>query len=932
MKRFTSILTAAVLLAAIGAAPASAAFGLKDLDVSFTGPDGSLVTQAGTHPFAMTTTLGVNTTTSPETGKEIPDEETRDLRVDIPEGLVGDPMAVPRCSSADFLDIDPELILPACPNASAVGVIELKIGFGAPGYLDSPVYNLIPPPGVAAKIGFVAISGLPVTVDLGVNPEPPHNIVASVTNIPQAAFFYGSELTIWGNPVSKAHDSLRGNCLETLGSTPGYFISKGDCPVSIPERPFLTMPRSCSGPLVTGFKAESWQNPGKSFEEKATTQGMSGCAGLGFAPKIAAQPTTTAAESSSGLDFNLDVNDEGLTSPTGIAQTDIKKAVVTLPKGVTANPSVAGGLATCSPAAYAAESASSEAGAGCPEASKIGAVEVETPLLEGKLLKGSLFLASQNDNPFNTLLAIYMVIKDPELGISVKLPGKVTPDPQSGQLVTTFEDIPQFPFAHFRFHFREGARAPLVTPPACGDYETKAVFTPWSGNAPLTTTASFHIGSGAGGGPCPAGGVPPFKPGFSAGSIDNNAGSYSPFYMRLTRADGEQDMTRFDTILPPGVVGKIAGLTKCPEAAIAAAKTKAGRSELAAPSCPASSEVGHILAGAGVGPALTYVEGKLYLAGPFGGDPLSVVAITPAVAGPFDVGTVVVREALTLNPATAEVEVDGGASDPIPHILAGIPLKLRDLRVYADRPKFTLNPTSCEPSSTRATLFGGFADPFSAADDAPVALASRYQAANCANLGFKPRLALRLKGGTRRGAYPAFSATLNARPGDANIGKAVVTLPHSAFLEQGHIRTVCTRVQYAAKACPAGSIYGKARAITPLLDEPLEGPVYLRSSSHPLPDLVAALHGIVDVDLVGRVDSVNARIRGSFESPPDAPVTKFVLEMQGGKKGLIVNSRNLCAAKSRAIAELSGQNGKLDHTKPEVVAAGCSKKVKKSGQ
>jgi hypothetical protein len=329
------------------------------------------------------------------------------------------------------------------------------------------------------------------------------------------------------------------------------------------------------------------------------------------------------------------------------------------------------------------------------------------------------------------------------------------------------------------------------------------------------------------------------------------------------------------------------------------------------------------------------VGGSLYLAGPINGDPLSVVSITPALAGPFDAGTVVVRVALKLNPKTAEVEADGSKSDPIPHILKGIPLNVRDLRVYADRPNFTLNATSCKASKAKATLFGSFIEALNPADDVPVGLATRYQAANCAALGFKPKLSIKLKGGTKRGGHPALTAVLKPRPGDANLSEAVVTLPHSAFLDQAHIRTICTRVQFAAAGgngagCPKGSIYGQVKAFSPLLDEPLVGPAYLRSSNHNLPDLVYALHGIVDFEASARIDSIHGGIRASFEAIPDAPISKAVIEMQGGKKGLIINSRNLCAAKNRANLELSGQNGKAYDFKP-VVGAKCGARKHKRG-
>jgi hypothetical protein len=920
--------------------PAGAAFGLKNLDQTFTNFDGSPAMQAGSHPPLTTVRLDVNTEPGPES-VEIPSGALKNLTIEMPPGLVGDPSAVPTCSSATFYE-SVNVTGKPCPNDTVVGFTELEIGGGAepPQPILSPVYNLEPILGEPLRLGLIALV-VPIAIDFKLKQSAPYNAIGSITNASQVEKFYGSKTVIWGNPADPAHDDQRGTCLK---------VEEGLCPVNIPERPFLLMPRSCQGPLTTGFEATSWQDPDAAVRYEIESHdssvppnplGVTGCSKLGFAASIEAKPTTDRAESPSGLDFNLDIEDQGITSAQGHAQSDIKKAVVTLPRGVTVNPSVAEGLVACTPADLDDEDLEAEPGEGCPEASKVGTVEVETPLLEGKLLKGLIYVAEQDDpatpepgaeNPFDSLIAIYMVIKNPELGILVKLPGRVEPDPQTGQLVTTFGEpgyeIPQFPFSHFRFHFREGGRAPLVTPPACGDFRAEAVFTPWaSPNASVPIEVpTFHIGLGAGGGPCPPGGVPPFKPGFEAGSISNNAGSYSPFYMRLTRADGDQDMTRFDSVLPPGVTGKIAGLSKCPEAAIAAAEGKTGRQELAQPSCPASSEIGRTLAGAGVGSALTYVPGKIYLGGPFAGDPLSILAITPAVAGPFDAGVVVVREALTLNPTTAQVEVDGAHSDPIPHILKGIPLKLRDLRVYVDRPNFTLNPTSCEPMAAGATLFGSNLDLFSSADDVPAALSSRYQAANCAALKFKPKLSLRLKGGTKRGAHPALRSvvTYPKGAGYANVAKAVVTLPHSAFLEQAHIRTVCTRVQFAAHSCPAGSIYGQARAVTPLLDEPVEGPVYLRSSSHPLPDLVFALRGIVEVDVVARLDSTHARIRASLESVPDVPVSKFVLDMQGGKKGLIVNSRDLCAHPARATASLTAQSGKVYDQRP-VVKADCGK-------
>jgi hypothetical protein len=948
MRRLTKAsvasLVTALAVGMVGTAPAMAEFGLNGFDVTFTNEDGSPAMAAGSHPFAMTTTFNVNTREDVKVGI-VPDGEVKDLVVEQPIGFAGNPSATPRCSTADFFTKvagDDQTARPSnCPDSTAVGAVAVHI-IEPNTTKTAPVFNLVPTPGEAAKLGFVVASE-PVTIDIGVRRGPPYNVSASLINIPQTVKFYGSKLVLWGNPSSSAHDPYRGHCLSISEGSFEEFQSRGNCPAGLLEKPFITLPRACPGPLITSYRADSWQNPGAFVEGQAETHndsippsplGTLECASVGFAPTIEAQPTSSRAESSSGLEFSLQVKDEELTVPTGTAQSDIKKVVATLPAGVTVNPSSANGLGACTKVAYDAEALDTIPGQGCPNSSKLGTVRVDTPLLENEPLEGSIFLAQPDDpstpsagveNPFDSLISLYVVIKNPSLGIIIKQAGKVDADPSTGQLVSTFDGIPQLPFSNFTLHFRQGPRAPLITPSGCGSYTTKAELTPWANpSKPVIATSTFQVSAGLDGGPCPSGGPLPFKPGFEAGSASNNAGSYSPFSMRLTRQDGEQEMTRFSSVLPPGVVGKLAGVSKCSDAAIAAAERKSGLEELAFPSCPANSRIGHILAGAGVGSVLTYVPGQVYLGGPFAGDPLSVVVITPAVAGPFDVGNVVTREALTLDPTTAEVQVNGAPSHPIPHILQGIPLKLRDLRVYVDRENFILNPTSCDPSAVKATLFGSFLDPFSSTDDSPAGLLSRYQAANCWRLPFKPKLALRLRGGTRRSDYPSLRAVLKARPADANIGAAVVTLPHSAFLAQEHIQTICTRVQFAANQCPKGAIYGRARAVTPLLDEPLEGPVYLRSSNHPLPDLVAALHGVVDINLVGRIDAVNARIRTNFASVPDAPVSKFVLEMKGGQKGLIVNSTNLCSGKGRADVRFVGQNGKALSVTP-LVTNSCGK-------
>jgi hypothetical protein len=951
MKRVLQMLALAALLALASAGPASASFGLEKFGVSFTNEDGSPATQAGSHPFQLTTSVFFNRLSPTESDGEIKDGAFEQIA-----GLVADPTAVPRCQTIDFITVVPGVRNSSCPDATAVGFAATETTL-ITSY--SPVYSLIPPPGVVAKLGFV-VTNTPVTVELGLKHSYPYNGSAAVANLPQSTQALASVITLWGNPADPVHDPFRGNCVSNFqpaGSVPVIEAdypsppSYGNCSgTSGGEVPFLTLPRACKGPLSTSYAIDSWQNPGAqlpggepNLSDPAWVRGavpdpisITGCSKLGFSPSITAQPTAKAAQSPTGLDFSLDNNhNEGLTSATGLANSDIKKAVVTLPEGMSANPSIAEGLTTCSEADLSRETFKSAPGEGCPEASRIGTVEVETPLLEENV-NGALYVATPYENEVHSLLALYMVIKNPTLGIIVKQALKVEPNPVTGQLTTVAENIPQLPFSHFKLHFREGARSPLASPSVCGAYSAKAVLTPWAEGAPVETTSSvFQIISGPNNGPCPSGGAPPFHPNLTAGTLNNAAGHYAPFYTRITRNDGEQEISNFSIKLPPGIVGKLAGIPFCSDAAIAAAKARTGphggQEELQSPSCPAASEVGHSLAGAGVGPALTYAPGKLYLAGPYHGSPLSLVSITAAKVGPFDLGTVVLRFALKINPETAEVFVDATGSDPIPHILQGFPVHLRDVRAYVDRPNFVLNPTGCQRTSTAATLLGSGLDFASSADDQPITVTTPFQAADCASLGFKPSLALSLKGGVKRGATPALRAVITYPKSGyyANVARAQVSLPHSEFLEQAHIKTICTRVQFKEGAipgekCPVASIYGHAKATTPLLDEPVEGPVYLRSSSHPLPDLVLALHSPrIDIDVVGRIDSVKGgRIRTTFESVPDAPVSNFVLEMQGGKKGLLVNSTNICRRKNRAQADFTGHNGKVYSANP-VVKAPC---------
>jgi len=916
------IALAGLCVALIVPATAQADFGLVPNTTTATAlnNNGTIDEQAGSHPGGFQIHFELKT----DSGGKVEGGGARDVLVDSPAGLVGNPGAMPACSRQDF-----EGSSPNCPIDTQVGTLSTTaVGL----HFLLPIYNVVPPPGVPTMFGFSLLSR---NVFQYASVQSEDGYVLRVSSVDVPIEVQEATETIWGVPADPANDAER-FCTPT----------KQGCSSSAPEKPYLTLPASCEGPMQTTVSADSKLNPGSflgetvfSLDSGGSPAPLTGCDAVPFNPEIASQATSKQASSPSGLDFTLKLPDQGLESPGATAETEPKKVVVTLPEGVTVNPSLAEGIGVCSEAQYQAEKLESKPGEGCPEASKLGSVIVHTPLLQ-EPAEGSLYLAAPYENRFGTLAALYMVARAPERGILVKQAGKIELNESTGQIVTTFEDLPPLPFSTFELHFREGARAPLATPQACGQYTTTAKLTPFSSNEAIERTGSFQIEGGPGGGSCPSGGLPPFRPGLIAGSINNAAGHFSPFNVRLFRSDQEQEFTRFSIKLPPGITAKLAGVPYCPDSGVALAKSRTGihgaTEELNSPSCPAASEIGHSLAGAGVGQALAYAPGKIYLAGPYHGSNLSIVAITAAKVGPFDLGNVVIRYALKIDPETAEAFIDATGSDPIPHIIKGVAVHARDIRAYVDRSGFTLNPTDCTRTSTASTLLGSGLDFFSEADDRPITVSTPYQAADCAALPFKPRLSLKLKGGTKRGAYPALTAkaTMNGI-GESGIARAEVVLPKSEFIANAHFQTICTKVQFKAGAgngaqCPAKSIYGKARAITPLLGEPLTGPVFLRSSEHQLPDLVVALHNSqVDFDLVGHVDSVKGRLRNTFEAAPDAPVSSFVLEMQGAKKGLFENSTNLCKATHRAEANFTGQNGKVWDKTPELIPTACKAKAHK---
>jgi hypothetical protein len=938
-------LPAAAAAATLSVTESPPAFGIHAFDQRLLDQTGAVFSQAGGHPFLQTTDLDFNSYVHPAPlkGDLWPVEATKDVFVALPPGFVGTPTAAARCSLAQLSATELVTPKPECPPESQVGGIYIKLNaFGGRSVAGPvPIFELEPPPDAPARFGF-NVAGVITVFDVDPDSSTNYGLLAKFRNLSEGLAVVGSQLDLWGVPTDPVHDSDRACPGEKVPTENGPTCSVAP---GTPQLPFLRNSTECAaaggadpGQPITA-NIDSWADPGD-FDQRTihthqapgysmpesewgAPQGPQGCDEVDFEPQIEATPTTNTADSPSGLDFHLKVPQGCWQDAKAICQADLKNAEVTLPAGMSLNPASAAGLGSCSPAQIGLTTPVGQAEgirfdesvAGCPESSKLGIAEITTPLLEAPL-EGSIYQAQQSQNPFGSLFGIYFVAEGS--GVQIKQAGELVAG-ANGRLTTIFRGSPQQPFSDLRLLFFGGPRAPLRTPAACGTYGVAAKLTPWSGNAAVSTNASFKIAN------CPSAG---FAPRLAAGTQNPLAGKTSPFSLRIARDDGTQELGGLQLTLPPGLSGYLKGIPSCSEAALASLAREAdgeptpgtGRPQEASPSCPPASQLGTVTVGAGVGPNPFYSSsGRAYLAGPYKGAPLSLAVIAPAVAGPFDLGSVLVRNALYLNPESAQITA---VSDPLPRIIHGIPLDLRDVRVALNRDRFTLNPTSCEQmrvSSALTSTQGATASP-----------SQRFQVAGCDRLGFKPRLSLKLKGGTRRGENPALTAVMRPRIGDANASRVQVALPHSEFLDQSHIGTICTRVQFAAEACPARSVYGTVTATTPILDQPLSGKVYLRSSSHQLPDLVLALRGPasqpIEVDAVGRIDSIKGGIRTTFATVPDAPLTKVVLRMGAGKKSLLQNSTNICRATNRATVKMVAHNGAVAEFAPALEARSCKGK------
>jgi hypothetical protein len=868
---------------------------------------------------------------------ETPVDELKTVRVDLPVGLSVNPGATPQCPLATF-----EASPASCPVGSNVGksfITAALLGIATPLPEAPTVYNIVPPEGEPARFGFNLLgNNVYLRADVAWDGDYHEGFRIDVPETPFASL-----------PLFEDGVVLKNRLVFDGRSGDGTFI---------------TTPSTCLGPAVSPFEHvySTWllassvgeeENPAYKFPadanppfESRIPPGTSPkkCGSIPLKPSIAVDPNTSETDSPSGAAVEVDLPHQTESAGEEQETSHLRTAKVTLPAGMGLNPSAANGLQACTDGQLGKGTRNPVT---CPAASKIGTVSIETPPLPEGPITGNVYLGQQlsRDPASGQEYRIFVDVESPRYGLSVRLIGNVSADPQTGQLTTTFAENPQVPFSSFRLDFNDGPRAPLTSPPTCGPNSTTSRMTPWStalgsvppgeeggpsNKPPAEPSNGFTLAATPGGGPCAKSmAARPFGPGFGTQTTNLKGGAFTHFVTNIVRSDGNQELKGVDVTLPPGLTAKLAGVRYCPAATIAAAAANGGVAEAADPSCPNSSLVGSAAVAAGSGTDPFHINGRVFLAGPYHGAPLSLAVVTPATAGPFDLGTVVVRVALFVDPETAQVHA---VSDPIPHVFGGALLDLRSVSVRLDRPKFSLNPTNCSQFAVAGALRGGGANPLDPAAFSSFAVSSPFKVQGCENLDFKPKLFMRIFGGTRRAKSPKLRAVLVARDGDANIGHAAVTLPKPLILEQASLSKVCTRVQFAAHDCPNDSVYGYATAETPLLDGPLKGPVYLRSSSHQLPDMVAALNGQVDVVLDGRIDSVKGRLRTTFDTVPDVPVSRFMLTVRGGKKrGLLVNSTNLCAKKYKVIARFTGQNGKKANQRPKLRTP-CKKHKRKGGK
>jgi hypothetical protein len=919
---------------------ASARFGVEDYEQLPEEEDGLAATQAGVHPFQLTTVLDLNTSTlAANLNEQEPAAMAKDLHFQLPPGLIGNPTPFPQCTDSQFNTESPEGG-DECAPQTAIGAVMVTIYEPSVVRFDTftvPLFNLVPLPGEPARFGF-DVAQVTTTLNFAVRTGGDYGVTVNIDNINEIQGYMSSKVTIWGVPGARVHDSARGWACMEAAREEVVLGKKGICSLlnETAAPPLLSLPTSCGGPMFTTVQADSWAEPKPAhpFEaplfSKYEMGGLDGCNRLQFNPEISVAPDVAEASTPTGLEVKVHVPQTAALNPESLSESTLKDTTVALPEGVAVNPGGAGGLEACSETqvGYLGKEQSEPdtnlftsglAVPFCPDASKIGTVEIETPLLP-HVIKGAAYLATQNENPFGSLIALYLVAEDPVSGTLLKLTGDVELVGPQGQLVTTFTNTPSLPFENLRLHFFGESRAPFATPAHCGAYTTNATFTPWSGNKPSQTSSTFDISSGPDDGPCPSATLP-FSPALTAGTTSNQAGGFSPFTMTMSREDGNQNLKSIELHMPAGLSGVLTGIPLCAEA-----QADAG-------TCSAASLVGETTVSVGLGGnPYTVTGGKVYLTGPYEGAPFGLSIVNPAVAGPFNLGKVIVRARLELNPTTAAVTVTSDSSGPyaIPPMIDGIPLEIKHINVTIVRAGgFTFNPTNCNPLAITGTLHS--------VEGGTSSLSVPFQATNCATLKFQPKFAVSTSGKTSKagGASLTVKVTRSSGPtsDQANFASVKVDLPKQLPSRLTTLQKACTAAQFDVNpaGCPAASAVGHARVLTPLLPVPLEGPAYFVShGGEAFPSLIFVLQGYgVTIDVTSTTFISKSGITSAtLKTVPDAPFTSFELTFPEGKYSALAANGNLCKSKLAMPTAFVAQNGLKINQSTKVAVTGCPKSKK----
>jgi hypothetical protein len=899
-------------------------YGVEQFELAPEEAGGGAATQAGAHPFQLTTTIAFDKTerfafVNPNENVPFQPAPPREANVKLPPGLIGNPTPFPQCSAAQFAKAE-EKHSNGCPQDTAVGFANITIEttqIDGVNVFSVPVFNLVPDRGEPARFGFT-VEGSPVYLDTSVRTGSDYGITVHVGSITQVVALLESEVTFWGVPGDPRHDNSRGWwCGITEAAESGLEPCKQQEEKN--PQPLLVMPTSCTGPLVGSVETDSWKEPGDvlTYGPSSPLSAMDGCNRLDFEPTVSVSPDGQAGSTPSGLGVDLHVPQAESQTASGLSEANVKDTTVSLPEGLVLDPSAADGLQSCSLEQISLSSAVSPS---CPEAAKVGTVTIHTPLLP-EPLTGAAYLAAQDANPFGSLVALYVVAEDPQAGVVIKLAGEVHLS-ETGQIVSTFKNTPQLPFEDFELEFFSGARAPLSTPARCGPYTTQASLAPWSGTEPVTSDSSFDITSGPNGTACP-GGTLPFTPSLTAGMANINAGAFSPLTTTIGREDGQQNISSVQLHFPPGLSGILAGVPLC------------GEAEANAGTCSSASQIGETTVSVGLGgDPYTVTGGKVYITGPYHGAPFGLSIVNLAVAGPFNLGTVVVRGKLEVDPKTAALTFSSNSASEgyaIPHILDGIPLQIKHINVAINRPGFTFNPTDCDPMSITGSV--------GSVEGASSPVQEHFQVTNCATLKFAPKFAVSTSGKTSKAKGASLSVKLTypvaAQGTQANITRVKVDLPKQLPSRLTTLQKACTNAQFEANPadCPAASKIGTASVTTPLLPVPLTGPaIFVSHGGEAFPSLTMVLQGYgVTVDLVGATFINKAGITSTtFKTVPDVPFNTFQLTLpEGPYSALAANlpaqeHGNFCGQKLTMPTAFVGQNGAEIHQSTPITVAGCS--------